>query len=305
MIGSNAVDFSQLQLFKDIVQTRSISRGASLNGVTQSAASQAVQELERTLGVQLLDRTRRPLDVLPAGRALYELARDVLRRQQEFLVELDDMKGETGGRVRLAAIYSVGLSEMSRLEEVFYSRLPLAQLEVNYLRPEKVYQAVAEDRADIGLVSYPESTREVVALPWREELMVVACAPHHPMAALRLVRAADLESVEFIGFDEDLPISRDIERYLRERGVKVHVVMHFDNIQSMKEALRLGHAVGILPEPILQEEMREGRLKAIPLEEPLYRPLGIIHRRRRAFPRAARVLLDLLREPLHTFVAGD
>jgi DNA-binding transcriptional LysR family regulator len=87
--------------------------------------------------------------------------------------------------------------------------------------------------------------------------------------------------------------------------VKVNVVMHFDNIQSMKEALRHGNAVGILPEPILQEEIQEGRLKAIPLEEPLYRPLGIIHRRRRALPRAARVLLDLLREPAHTFAAAD
>jgi DNA-binding transcriptional LysR family regulator len=273
--------------------------------VTQSAASQAVQEMEKTLGVRLLDRTRRPLEVLPAGRLLYEFSREVLRRQQEFFVALEEMKGETGGKVRVAAIYSVGLSEMSRLEEEFYRKMPAARLEVDYLRPEKVYRAVVEERVDLGLVSYPESTREVVALPWREERMSVACAPEHPMGKLESVRAEMLAHVDFIGFDEDLPISRDIDRYLRERGVKVNVVMHFDNIQSMKEALRHGNAVGILPEPILQEEIQEGRLKAIPLEEPLYRPLGIIHRRRRALPRAARVLLDLLREPAHTFAAAD
>jgi DNA-binding transcriptional LysR family regulator len=291
------VDLSQLQLFKDIVQTRSISRGAALNGVTQSAASQTVQELERILEIQLLDRSHRPLEVLAPGRVLYDLARDVLRRHQEFLVELEGLKGGAGGTVKVAAIYSVGISEMSRLEEEFHRRLPGAQLEVNYLRPEKVYQMVLDERVDIGLVSYPETTREVIALPWREEPMVVACGPTHELATRERLRPEDLSELEFTGFDEDLPISRDIERFLREQGVKVHIVMRFDNIQSMKEALRLGNTVSILPAPMLRDEVAEGRLCAIPLGVPLFRPLGIIHRRKRAFPRATQVFLDLLREP--------
>jgi LysR family transcriptional regulator, transcriptional activator of the cysJI operon len=291
------VDLSQLHLFKDIVQTRSISRGATLNGVTQSAASQSVQELERLLGAQLLDRSRRPLEILPAGKLLYDFGRDVLRRHQEFLVGLEDLRGATGGAVRVAAIYSVGISEMSRLEAEFARRLPGAGLQVHYLRPEKVYQAVVEDRVDLGLVSYPEPTREVLALPWREEPMVIACSPSHPLASASSLSAAGLANTTFIGFDEDLPISRDVERFLREQGIRARIVMRFDNIQSMKEALRLGNAVSLLPAPILREEVAEGRLRAIPLEKPFFRPLGIIHRRRRTFPRAAQIFLDLLREP--------
>lgn len=291
------MDLSQLQLFKDIVQARSISRGAAQNGVTQSAASQTVQELERILEIRLLDRSRRPLEVLPAGRVLYEFSRDVLRRRQEFQIELEELRGGGGGTVKVAAIYSVGISEMSRLEEEFHRRLPAAQLEVSYLRPEKVYQMVVDERVDIGLVSYPETTREVVALPWREEPMVVACGPDHMLAARDRVRPEDLAEVEFTGFDEDLPISRDIDRFLREQGVKVRIVMRFDNIQSMKEALRLGGTVSILPAPMLRDEVAEGRLKAIPLDVPLFRPLGIIQRRKRALPRAARVFMELLREP--------
>lgn len=291
-----AVDIAQLQLYKDIVQSRSISRGASQNGVTQSAASQTLQELERQMGTRLLDRGRRPLEVLDAGRLLYDFARDVLRRKQEFLNDLDALKGGGGGTLRIAAIYSVGISEMSKLEEEFYRRMPAAQLEVSYLRPEKVYQAVADDKVDLGLVSYPESTREVVALPWRDEPMVVACAPTHALAGRSTVAADELEHIDFIGFDEDLPISRDIERFLKERRVQVRVTMHFDNIQSMKEALRLGHAISILPAPMLRDDEQKGLLRSVPLEEPLFRPLGIIQRRRRSVPRAAQIFLDLLRE---------
>jgi DNA-binding transcriptional LysR family regulator len=291
------VDLSQLQLFRDICQARSISRGAAQHGVTQSAASQTVQELEKSLGVQLLDRSRRPLEVLPAGHLLYEFARDVLRRHRDFQANLEELKDGAGGRVRVAAIYSVGLSEMTRLEAEFYRRLPAAHLEVNYLRPEKVYQAVAEERVDLGLVSYPEATRDVAATPWREEPMVVACNPQHALAGRASVRPEDLQDTEFIGFDEDLPISRDIDRFLREHGVRVKVLMQFDNIQSMKEALRLEQAVSILPLPMLRDEIAEGRLCALSLEGGLRRPLGIIHRRKKAFPRAAQVFLDLLRDP--------
>ena len=85
-----SMDFAQIQLFRDIVQSRSISRGAAMNGVTQSAASQALQELERQLGDQLLDRSHRPLEVLPAGRLFYDFAREVLRRQQEFAALLEE-----------------------------------------------------------------------------------------------------------------------------------------------------------------------------------------------------------------------
>jgi DNA-binding transcriptional LysR family regulator len=185
---------------------------------------------------------------------------------------------------------------MSKLEEEFYRRMPAAQLEVSYLRPEKVYQAVADDKVDLGLVSYPESTREVVALPWRDEPMVVACAPTHALAARSTVAADELEHIDFIGFDEDLPISRDIERFLKERRVQVRVTMHFDNIQSMKEALRLGHAISILPAPMLKDDEQKGLLRSVQLEEPLFRPLGIIQRRRRSVPRAAQIFLEMLRE---------
>jgi len=290
------MDLDQLQLFRDIAQTRSISRGAAMNRLTQSAASQAVQEMERRLGVQLLDRSRRPLNVLPAGQLLYDFARDVLRRRQDLLAQLEELKTERNSVVRVAAIYSVGLSEMTRLEEEFRRRMPGVRIEVSYLRPEKVYQAVAEDRVDLGLVSYPSSTREVSASPWREEPMVVACNPGHRLARRRSVSVSELSGETLIGFDEDLPISREIERFLREHGVRVQVPLRFDNIQSMKEALRIEQAVAILPLPMLAPDAEEGRLVAVQLEEPLTRPLGVLQRRKKVLTAAARTFLEVLRQ---------
>ena len=66
-----------------------MSKGAEHCGVSQSAASQHVQEVERRLGVVLLDRTKRPLELTAAGRLYADFCRDVLRREQEFAEALE------------------------------------------------------------------------------------------------------------------------------------------------------------------------------------------------------------------------
>jgi len=124
------MDQASLKLFRDIAQTRSFSKAAAMNEVSQSAASQQVQELERSLGLMLLDRSRRPLVVTPAGQLYAEFCRDVLRRCGELDAALGQLKHQTAGTVRVASIYSVGLSEMVELEKRFAARHPEAGLDV-------------------------------------------------------------------------------------------------------------------------------------------------------------------------------
>jgi DNA-binding transcriptional LysR family regulator len=289
--------FEHLKLFRDIVQTRSVSRGAALNGISQSAASQHLQELEKLLGAQLLDRSTRPVTPTEAGRLYYEFCRDVLRRKEEFDVALEQIKGRAEGTVRVAAIYSVGISDMAELEEEFARRMPGAELQVEYLRPEKVYDAVVNDQADLGILSYPESNKEVMATPWRLETMMVAAAPAHPLASRPSLKPQELAGQDFVAFDDDLRVGREVKRFLREQGVEVNVVMHFDNIQTMKEAVALGTGVSILPVRMMRMDMEQGRLKAIPLEGvSLVRPLGIIRRRKKKLSRAMQCFLELLQD---------
>jgi DNA-binding transcriptional LysR family regulator len=291
------VNLGNVRLFKDIVQAKSISRGATMNSISQSAASQHLQELERHLGTALLDRTSRPFTVTTAGKLYFEMCRDVLRSQEQFEVALEKLKSRVEGTVRVASIYSIGLSDMSRLEEEFRRRHPSAQLHVEYLRPEKVYEAVISDRADLGLVSYPEPTKEIAVINWRDEEMAVAAWPSHPLASRGSVTPLDLKGQDFVAFDEDLPIRREIDHYLRQNGVHVRVVLHFDVVQMIKEAVAWGSGISILPARVMRSEVKQGRLAAIPLESPkLFRPVGIVHRRRRPFNLATQVFLDLLEE---------
>jgi DNA-binding transcriptional LysR family regulator len=170
-------------------------------------------------------------------------------------------------------------------------------LHVDYLRPDKIYEAVLADQADLGLVSYPVAKRELAIIPWRKERMAVAVGPSHPLAAKAILQPADLNGQNFIGFDEDLLIRRDLDRFFRDHDVQVNTVMQFDNIQTIKEAVALGSGISILPERTMQSEIEQGRLVSVPLHAPeLLRPVGIVHRKRKKFNLAAQAFLKLLRE---------
>ena len=289
------VSFSELLLFKEIAANRSMSKGAAHCGVSQSAATQHVQEVERRLGMELFDRTKRPLGLTDAGKLYAEFCRDVLHRQEQFELALERIKSEVESAVRVASIYSVGLSEMGRLQEEFAARYPEARLQVEYMRPDRIYDAVREGTADLGLVSYPEASREIAAVPWRNEEMQLAAPPWHALAQLAEVHPEDLNGQDFVGFDEDLSIRKELERFFRTHGIAVNLVMHFDNIQMIKEAVALGRGVSILPARTMQAEIVQGRLVAIPLRAPeLARPVGIVHRRRKQLNRAAQGFLALV-----------
>jgi len=290
-----------LRIFCDVVQHQSFSRGAAVNGVSQSAATQSVHRVERHFGVQLVDRSKRPFVLTPEGEVCYQGFREVLDAYETAEARVRSLREEVAGIVRVAAIYSVGLHDMSRCMQDFMRRYPKAKVQLEYLRPNKVYDAVLNAEVDLGILSYPAASPDLSVIPLRSEKMVLVCHPGHKLTREEAVTAEHLQGENFIGFDRDLSIRKEIDKYLRQRSVTVQVVMEFDNIQTIKQAVEIGAGVSILPEPTIREEIRNGRLGAVRLIAPeLKRPIGIVYRQRRVFPPTAGKFIEMLQE-----VQGD
>jgi DNA-binding transcriptional LysR family regulator len=291
------VTIEQLKVFRDIAQTNSISRGATMNGISQSAASQNLKHLERSLGVELFDRTNRPLRLTPAGRLYLTACRDIVRRYEEAESQIEALKKELVGAVRVASIYSIGLYEMAQITQQFEALHAQAHIHLEYMRPDKVYQAVLDDQVDLGLISYPNPGKEVKAIPWRLETMVLVCHPDHPLAKKKSVNPADLDGCNFVSFDPDLSIRKAMDRFFREHAVQRSVVLEFDNIQMIKEAVSIGSGISILPERTVRQEVADGKMMALPVEaEGLARPVGILYRRKKRFTPLAAQFLKFLQE---------
>ncbi len=286
-----------LKTFCDVVRHRSFSRAASANRISQSAASQNVLQLEKSLGVRLIDRSKRPFQLTPEGQVYYDGCKGLVERYYAVEQQVRRLRDEIAGTVTVAAIYSVGLSGMSGYVQRFAVRYPHASVRLSYVHPDRVYEAVLNDEVDLGLLSYPRASRDLVTLPWQIEPMALACFPGHRLAIRSHVSGRDLSGERFVAFDENLTIRKEVDRQLRRYQVDVHVAMAFDNIETIKRAVELGEGVSILPEASFRTEVRAGTLVAVPLHEPaLVRPLGIIHRRSGELSRTARKFIELIQE---------
>ena len=285
-----------LKIYCDVARLRSFSRAAEASGVLQATASLTVQRLEKHLGVTLIDRSCRPWKLTRPGRIFYDGCREVLDRYYALESEVRGNQVAAETVVRVAAIYSVNLRDMSRCVQRFNEMQPRARVALEYLHPRRVCEHVLNDEVDLGIISFPQGQRDLTVIPWREEPMVMACHPEHRLAKAKKIAVKQLAGESFVGFDADLVIRKKIDGFLREHGVEVKVKLTFDNIEAVKRAVEVGSGVAILPRPTLEHELQAKTLVAVPFFTPSFvRPLGIVYRHGRQLYPNARTFVELLR----------
>ena len=283
------------RIFCDVVHYQSFSRGAEANNISQSAATQSIHRLERQLGVQLIDRSKRPFSLTQEGKICYEGFHEILDTFDSIVSRVRSSSNQNVSVVRVAAIYSVGLHDMSRCMRDFMTEMPNVKARLEFLHPNKVYQSVLNSESDFGVVSYPAASSDLNVIPLRSEEMVVVAPYGHPISKERGVSLDRLEKMDFIGFDRDLPIRRELDRQMRSRGVRVNVVSEFDNIETIKQAIEVGMGVSILPGPSVLDDVAARKLAAVALVDPrISRPIGVIYRRRKLFTAPMTRFIELL-----------
>jgi DNA-binding transcriptional LysR family regulator len=297
-------DFMQietLKVFCDLVESRSFSRAAVRNSITQSAVSQQVKNLESRFETLLLRRDGKSVTPTPAGRIFYERSRGILDSFEHMQLEMRSIGQDMAGSVRVATIYSVGLYEMSVVIKTFLKIYPKVNLHVEFSKGARVYEDCLRDAIDLGIVTYPEPRKglQIISLP--ADKLVLICAPDHPLARRHHIDISKLNGQNFVAFEKDMASQRAMDRIFREQDVQMKVVMEFDNIETIKRSVEIGAGVSIVPLPSVQKEVQSGALVQVHFtDKSFYRPLGIVVRSRQALSPAARKFIELMQHPPKT-----
>ncbi|MEM9915048.1 MAG: LysR family transcriptional regulator [Planctomycetota bacterium] len=287
-----------LRLFSDVARCHSISLAAEMHGITQSAASQRINQLEKRLGVTLLNRAVRPLELTDAGKVFLAGVGDVLQRYDRLERAVMARADRPSGVVRVSAIYSSGIDLLRQASESFEQKHPQITVQIAYEKPDAVYASVMEGRADLGLLSYPERFKKVGVIALRDEEMAVVCPPNHALARQTTVDAQQLSGQEMVSFDTDLPVGRRIAQYLKQHDATPVTAHSFDNLDTIKSAVAATDRFAILPQRTVRHEVEAGTLAVVNLTPRLIRPMGLITPRPRkqhaALPPATAVFVDFL-----------
>lgn len=285
------------EIFCDIATQRSFSKAAAVRQISQPAVSQALQQLEDDIGVTLIDRSKRPIELTPAGSIYFERCQKWLLDYREIEDAVHEYSGRVVGKVRVSAIYSVGLLQMSSYVNRLRIEYPDIALHLDYGHPDAIYSRVLRDEVDLGIVSFPRDRGEISSIPWQNQEMVVAVSSNHPWAGREQISIRELDGSDFVAFTADLTIRRKTEKLLKNSDVSVNVTHQFDNVETIKRAVEIDLGVAILPLTTMRREMEFGVLHAIPFSDVTFaRPLSIVHKRNKHLSRAAEKFVELLHD---------
>ena len=295
-----------LKVFCDLAETGSFSLAASKNFITQSAVSQQIRSLEERYSRELVERSKGHVRLTQAGEVLYHAGKEIVQKYREIEDSLQTLSHAVAGTVRVATVYSVGLYELSSPLKKYLRTFPEVNIHLEYTRANKIYEEVIRGDMDLGIVAYPSKRPQILVTPFREDRLVLVCAPQHPFAEFHRISMKRLNGEKFVGFERDVPTRRALDRIFRRHRIKVQYVMEVDNIETIKRVVEIGSGISIVPEPSVTQEIKAETLKAIQFtDEVLIRPLGIISKRSRHFTPAVQEFIDFLRGRRPHGTAGE
>lgn len=289
------MQIDNFKIFADLVETKSFSKAARLNGVTQSAVSQQARAMEKHFSTLLIDRSQKQFQLTREGERVYQSAKEILHDYEKLMSELMEMRKVISGTIRISTIYSIGLHELPPYIKSFLSEFPSVNVRVEYRRSNLVYEDILHNSVDFGLVAFPQKNRQIEVIPFREDRLVIICHPDHPLSRESSIALDTLGAYKFISFDPDIPTRKAVDSIFREHKIEIEPVMEFDNIETVKRAVEIDAGIAMVPQATVATEVKQGTLTALALEGSGFnRPLGILHRKGRVLTPAMKKFVRIL-----------
>ena len=242
------------------------SRAARSLFMTQPALSRHVQELERELGVRLIDRDRHSVALTDAGARAYKGFRQILRAYDRLTDDIAGYKAGLTGRLRIGMLYYTIRQDYGDAMERFSAEYPGVELRRFSYQPQEVFQALSEDRIDIGVLpraNHPDADwlcYQDVLSDGLAALMSVA----HPLAGRTELTLDDLVSETGVLLRDDPYSNRCYEEALARVGFAQRDVVYTDNIDTVPMELKHARSVYLIPQSLPLPGF-EGELVEIPI----------------------------------------
>ena len=291
------MQIESLKMFCDLAETKSFTKAAQINGVTQSAVSQQISSLETKFAAALIERSKKKFTLTKEGETLYKYSNQIAQSYDELRHTIQEIQNVVTGAIKVVTIYSIGLHELPPYLKKFLKKHPTVNVSVEYRRATQLYEDTISGMADIGLVAYPQKDPRLQVTSLAEDMLVLICHPEHPLAQKPRVKLSEIVSHKFIAFEPDIPTRRAIDKILRDRNVEVDHAMEFDNIETVKRAVEIDAGISIVPRSPVSQEVAKKTIAMVEIEdEQFYRPLAAVHKKNKVLSPAMKEFLALLKK---------
>ena len=287
------MNIAALRAFLAVAETGSFSRAAERVFLSQPAISKRIAALEAELGTRLFDRIGRRAQLTPAGAALLDRARAILRELDDVKRSIANLSGTIVGELRLATSHHIGLHRLPPALKRFHQTYPEVRLDLRFMDSEKACAAVAQGEIELAIVTLPPAPLPALRVTkiWDDPLEIVV-SPAHPLA-----NRAELQAKALLDYPAILPgpgtYTREIILKalgpLRER-IQIGMATNYLEVLKMLAAIGLGWSA--LPRSMIDESLKVVQIKKMVIR----RSLGLVTHAGRTLSNAAQAMIAVVQE---------
>jgi len=261
-------DLTDLRLFLHIAEAASITHGASRANMALASASERIRTMEEALGVPLLERKRRGIELTPAGSALERHARIVTQQLEEMRGELNDYAKGLRGHVHVLSNTVAMVEFLPAALAVFLSAHPNIDVELEERQSGEIIRAIAEGRAEIGIVAEPvDPAEELETFPFAEDRLVVITPRRHGLGSRREITFREILEHDFVGLVAGSALQKTLNHYAARAGRRLKLRVRLNSFDSIARMVENGIGLAVLPETAARRCQRSMAIRVIPLTD--------------------------------------
>jgi DNA-binding transcriptional LysR family regulator len=251
-------------MFATVIQTGSFSRAAEALHVSQPAISKGVRDFELQIGCRLLDRVPKGVRPTREGQALMRHAEALFETERAAEEEMRSLRNLGEGSLRIGASTTIASYMIAECLGIFHNAHPNIDLHVISANTREIADLTLAHDIDIALVEGPVKDENLIAEPWRTDLMELIVGPRHPFAAAIEPIESEVIATETFIVREPGSGSREIvTRALADLGVEPRRTLEIGNTEAIKQAVAAGLGISIVSESAVGDQVAWGRLKTV------------------------------------------
>lgn len=266
----------QIEVFRSIMLTGSISRAAKLLNVSQPAVSRLLSYTEQRLGLLLFERIKGRLYPTPEAKRLLTEVNAVYQGVQRVNEVAEDLIEHRLGHLRVACSPSLGQGLIPRAIADFARKYPDARVSLFTLTPQVLAQALLTQQADLGVVFLAEPHPNLQSRQLYANRLVVALPANHPLTARNTVALEDLAGESFIGYSPEVPIGQLVRQLFTEAGLAVRPKVEAQQVHVACALVQAGVGIALIDELTATGPVWT-RVVIRPLERTVETPVHILH----------------------------
>jgi DNA-binding transcriptional LysR family regulator len=260
-------DLVDLRLFLNVVEAGSITAGAERMHLAVAAASTRIRNMEIELGTPLLNRERQGVHPTPAGLTLVHHARLMLQQAERMRGELSEYADGLKGHIRLMSNTNALTEFLPEPLSEFLASRPQVNIDLEERLSDEIVAAVADGKADIGIVAGTEDVTGLEVFPFRVDRFVLVTAKMHRLANVEQLAFADALDCDFVGLDRTSSLQRFLSDKADRIGRRLKLRVQLRSFDAVCRLVECNVGIGVVPETTAARNMKTMSLYRIALTD--------------------------------------